>query len=70
MTDIGSIRAFAAALAPVNPVLELAISVCRARDQEPFEHILFAGFWMDRWQAVVAESLMLDAIRKEVLGNG
>lgn len=48
----------------------LAVAVCVQRDQDPFEQTNVLGLWMHRWQAVVAESLMLDAIRAEVLGNG
>lgn len=48
----------------------LAVAICALRDQDPFSQTNVLGLWMPRWQAVVAESLMLDAIRAEVLGNG
>lgn len=67
MADMQLIGTLAASAVPSGGAHDLAVAICLGRGQEPFERILFAGFWMDRWQAVVAESLMLDAIRAEVL---
>lgn len=70
MADIMQIVNTANMVPEVSNACFLAQSVCQARGQSPFEYCNFSGWSMQRWRAVVAESLMLETIRAEVLGNG
>lgn len=70
MADIYEIASVAAAQTVGGTAHAAAVLICEARGElRTYDTVNFGGLWMARWQAVVAESLLLDAIREDLL-NG
>jgi len=54
---------------PYSAAGEKAINLCNGRGVYPYEQIYLHGYYIDRWQAAIIESLLMAELREEVL-NG
>ncbi len=66
MTSSAQEYATAAVEVPFGtPMSNTAVGVCELRQTNPFEIVFLQGYPLPRWQAVIAEGMMLHSIAKE-----
>jgi hypothetical protein len=52
-------------IASNSPMFNTAVGVCHMRDINPYEIVVIFGQPVTRWQAIIAEGMMLYSIAQE-----